>query len=260
MEKEIIDQIPYWNLKNRIKGIDTNNVQLIFETNLNKFYTYNSDDVEFNGKQASGIHKNMILNLGNAGSFAYCKTKDGFELTELDFLDTEFGIIERGRHLIKDFKLKKQLAIYEAYLNQRKAALSQKPQQSNKVSFIWQGNAEKELPELYSLMLNKYKLIAPDTNLSQFKAVFTGQSIKSIEPVKWIVSNRLLAYFLDSAFLGQNWQSIVGNGKLFLNPRGKILNAGDLSVAKNQYNGFGKPIGYEKIDLILSTIKKHSEH
>ena len=129
------------------------------------------------------------------------------------------------------------------------------PKQKNRTTYQWQGNTNKELPELYSLMINEYKLIASGTTLEQFTAIFTGQPTKNIKPIKWLNSNRLLAYFLDCAFSGQNWQSIAGNGKLFHN-KTKSLTANDLSVAKKGYVDFGQPKDYEKIDLILKTIKK----
>jgi hypothetical protein len=130
-----------------------------------------------------------------------------------------------------------------------------------RTSFIWQNKPDTELPELHSLMTSKYNLIAPKTTYEQIKAVFTEQPIDDdFEPITWVASNRLLAYFLDCAFYGQDWQSIVGNGKLFKNKKGKIMSANDLSVAKYEYSQYGNPKGYEKIDLILSTIKKHSEH
>jgi hypothetical protein len=126
-----------------------------------------------------------------------------------------------------------------------------------KTSYVWQNEPDKELPELYSLMINNYKLIAPETTIEQFKAIFTGQPIESINPIRWIGSNRLLAYFLESLFSGQDWQSIAGNGKHFKNKRGKLLNANDLSGAKKGYIDFGKPNDYQNIDLILKAIKKH---
>jgi len=132
-------------------------------------------------------------------------------------------------------------------------------QKENKkmTSYVWQGNPDIELPELYSHMKDTYKLIDPQTNLEQFKAVFKGQDIEKIKPIKWLHTNRLLAYFLDCAFSGQDWQSIAGNGKLFINSNLKIITANDLSVAKKGYVDFGKPKGYEIIDMILKTIKKH---
>ena len=139
--------------------------------------------------------------------------------------------------------------------HQQKRPSIKPPKQQKRTTYQWQGNADKELPELYSLMINKHSLIASDTTLEQFTAIFTGQPIKNIKPIKWLNSNRLLAYFLDCAFSGQAWQSIAGNGKLFYN-KTKCLNANDLSVAKKGYVDYGQPKGYEKIDLILKTIKK----
>ena len=82
--------------------------------------------------------------------------------------------------------------------HQQKRPTRKPPKQQKKTSYVWQGNPDKELPELYSLMLNKYKLIAPETTLEQFKAVFTGQPIESINPIKWHQENASeLLYFID---------------------------------------------------------------
>lgn len=64
-------------------------------------------------------------------------------------------------------------------------------------SYLWQNNPDKELPELYNLMINKYKLIAPETTLEQFISVFTGQAIESINPIIWHQDNASeVCYFL----------------------------------------------------------------
>jgi len=127
-----------------------------------------------------------------------------------------------------------------------------------RTSYVWQNNPDNELPELHRLMINKYKLIAPETTYEQFKDIFTGQPIdESFEPIRWLNSNRLLAYFLDSVFSSQDWQSIAGNGKLFKNSNNKVITANDLSVAKKGYVDCGLPRNYEKIDVILKDIKKH---
>jgi hypothetical protein len=66
-----------------------------------------------------------------------------------------------------------------------------------KTSYVWQNEPDKELPELYSLMIDKYKLIAPETTLEQFTAVFTGQPIESIIPITWHQDNASeLLYFI----------------------------------------------------------------
>ena len=125
--------------------------------------------------------------------------------------------------------------------HQQKRTNKKLPKQQKKTSYVWQSNPDTELPQLHQLMIIDYNLIAPETTLEQFKAVFTGQSIESIKPIKWIESNRLLAYFLESFFSGMNWQSIAGNGHLFKNKKSNLLSANDLSVAKKGYLDFGKP-------------------
>jgi len=48
-------------------------------------------------------------------------------------------------------------------------------------------------------MIDKYKLIAPETTLEQFKATFTGQPIESINPIKWHQDNASeLLYFNEA--------------------------------------------------------------
>jgi len=89
---------------------------------------------------------------------------------------------------------------------------SREKKQHKKTSYVWQNNPDKELPELYSLMINKkYKLIASETTYEQFKATFTGQPIKSINPIKWHQDNASeLLYFICRLEQSQN---IVHNPK-----------------------------------------------
>lgn len=82
--------------------------------------------------------------------------------------------------------------------HQQKRPARKPPKQQKKTSYVWQSNPDNELPELYSLMIDKYKLIAPETTYEQFKAVFTGQAIESINPIKWHQENASeLLYFID---------------------------------------------------------------
>ena len=108
--------------------------------------------------------------------------------------------------------------MYQVYLNKRLNTLRNtqkqepyKDKQQQKTSYVWQSNPDKELPELYKLMIDKYKLIAPETTLEQFKAVFTGQAIESINPIKWHQENASeLLYFIDRL---QQTNNIVHNPK-----------------------------------------------
>ncbi|MBK8622689.1 MAG: hypothetical protein IPN79_13270 [Saprospiraceae bacterium] len=75
-----------------------------------------------------------------------------------------------------------------------------KPKQNKKLtSYKWQNNPNEELPELYKLMKDTYKLIDPETNLKQFTAIFTGQPIdENLKPIKWHQDNASeLLYFID---------------------------------------------------------------
>ncbi len=95
--------------------------------------------------------------------------------------------------------------------HQQKRPARKPPKQQKKTSYVWQSNPDNELPELYSLMIDKYKLIAPETTYEQFKAVFTGQAIESINPIKWHQDNASeLLYFIDGL---QQTNNIVHNPK-----------------------------------------------
>lgn len=110
-----------------------------------------------------------------------------------------------------------------------------------KISYVWQGNTN-ELPELYNLMINKYNLIAPETSEEQFKAVFTGQPIESIIPIKWHQDNASeLLYFIDKL---QQKNNIEHNPKradhqklkaCFVKPDGKQFNE-NLKSLKQQFD------------------------
>lgn len=132
---------------------------------------------------------------------------------------------------------------------------SSKPNKPN-ISYIWQGNAEKELPKLHERLI-KAEMIDEQTDLKDFRATFTGQPTANIKPINWIADNRLLAYFLDTVFVGNNWQSLADKGKLFLNKKNKLITATDLATAKSNYKLYGKPKDHKKIDEILSAIQKH---
>ena len=81
-------------------------------------------------------------------------------------------------------------------------------------------------------MIDNYKLIAPETTYEQFKAVFTGQAIESINPIKWHQDNASeLLYFIDRL---QKTNNIVHNPKkadyqkmtaCFVKPDGKPFKA-----------------------------------
>lgn len=81
-------------------------------------------------------------------------------------------------------------AIICAHLDQSKS--------KDEISYIWKNDTDIDLPELYSKMLDEYKLIASDTTYEQFKVIFTGQHIGiTFEPVRWLKNNASeLLYFV----------------------------------------------------------------
>jgi hypothetical protein len=91
--------------------------------------------------------------------------------------------------------IKPELLEMEAYFTN---LLTKGTKQQKKTSYVWQNNPDKELPELYSLMIDKYNLIAPETTYEQFKDIFTGQPIDVINPIRWHQNNASeLLYFID---------------------------------------------------------------
>lgn len=112
--------------------------------------------------------------------------------------------------------------------HQQKRPARKPPKQQKKTSYVWQNNPDKELPELYRLMIDKYKLIAPETTLEQFKAVFTGQAIESINPIKWHQDNASELLYFNKAIqakVDNVWHIYQRLAACFVKPDGKPFNA-----------------------------------
>lgn len=136
---------------------------------------------------------------------------------------------------------KKYLDAIQPFENsQAEKAFVKSENKKPKTTYQWQSNPDKELPELYSLMIDKHKLIAPETTYEQFKATFTGQPIESIEPIKWHQKNASeLLYFIDRLEQSNN---IVHNPKranyqrmtaCFVKPDGKPFKANWKQIKQN---------------------------
>lgn len=182
-------------------------------------------------------------------AWALMEQYKSFTRKELVLLELDVVKAISPNNRIEKTMLNRYIALLEKAQNTK-----DKPE-STLLSYQWNGDPDIELPELYTAMRDTYNLIDQSTTPEQFKAVFTGQQIGGIESIKWIQSNRLLAYFLHSVFRGQSWQSIAGNGGLFTNAKGKIINANDLAVALSGIRSYGLPKGYRAIDEILREIK-----
>lgn len=120
---------------------------------------------------------------------------------------------------------------------------------------------ETQLQKLFNeLISDKNEFIHSITTFEQFRAIFEANPTEAIIPVRWLKSNRLLAYFFNCLFLNhfinnEYWQSVIEKNKFFLNRNKKNITANDLAVAKSNYEDFNNPIGHNKIDAIIDNVK-----
>jgi hypothetical protein len=144
---------------------------------------------------------------------------------------------------ILELEIKRHRPFLDDYINKIDDELKKivkPPKQQKMTSYVWQNNPDKELPELYNLMINKYKLIAPETTYEEFIAVYTGQPIGEIETIKWHQENASeLLYFIDRL---EQTDNIVHNPKktdyqkmtaCFVKPDGKQFKANWKQIKQN---------------------------
>jgi len=149
-------------------------------------------------------------------------------------------------------KIKPELLEMESYL---KGLLTKPKKQQKKTSYLWLNNPEKELLELYKLLNKDYNLIASETTFNQFKGVFTGQPIESINPIKWIASKSLNAYFIEQ-LINKNKLSKVINTDIWEISKYCFYNGTNFSQLIDNYNNSktGKPKNYNLIDDLLNAL------
>jgi len=96
----------------------------------------------------------------------------------------------------------------------------------------------------------------------QFEYIFSDELTVQSEPIKWLQTNELFAYFFDSLFTkefinNKNWKSIIEKCNLFINAESKDLKASDISSAKKRYEERDEnPQGYQTIDKIIDGLKQ----
>jgi hypothetical protein len=138
--------------------------------------------------------------------------------------------------------------------NKHKVQKERTNQKKIVLSYTWPHDT-RSLNDLHNKLVDGY--FEKSTSIQSFETVFNGKGKKHQGPtLKWLQSNRLLAYLLEELFNDSQWQAIAGNGQLFRNCNNKLLSANDLTNAKSGYMQEGKPKGYERIDRILSSVKK----
>lgn len=135
-------------------------------------------------------------------------------------------------------------------------APAKKSKSTTDISFKWLSNPESELPPLFHNMKNA-GLIASETTLEQFTAIFSGQPIQTIAPVNWLKEQTLLAYFLEKIREKQFINKYIDLwmiGSNCFTVKGKIVTNKRLSDLQYQYSGnkSGKPKNHKIIDDLFS--------
>jgi hypothetical protein len=122
-------------------------------------------------------------------------------------------------------------------------------------------------PELNKDQLNLLSTFLCNNNLIDNKFqrdienIFLPELVRPLEPITWKNSNRLIAYFFESFFdnlfiKNRNYASVIETCELFYNESGKLLNANDIAVAKNEYNNYGNPLGHKIIDSLIFSLRQ----
>lgn len=100
---------------------DFNNIDEVYTNNLNIWFINNSENKETKDGKGVEISNGILLNPDNV---IFSKTKDGFELTEMDFINSELKLLEfldlDKLNLIEQ----KQLKFYNDFLNKKKLQIN----------------------------------------------------------------------------------------------------------------------------------------
>ena len=123
--------------RNKIKLmlIDPTNVAEVYNRNFSRFMYLNSDKVIVNGEELSDQTERQAMMLPNKQgepnikTVEICQTKDGFPLTEQDFIEYELETLRDERGL--RFKEKKQLELYKKFLLDRRQEIESPSGQNN---------------------------------------------------------------------------------------------------------------------------------
>ena len=129
-------------------------------------------------------------------------------------------------------EIAKPLLEFSEFILKNDTQNSKQSKKLEKTSYKWPGNPKNDLPELYKLMKNDYKLIALETTYEQFKAVFTGQPIERINQIRWHQDNASeLLYFINRLEESNNIDynpkraDYIRLAACFIKPNGEQFNA-----------------------------------
>lgn len=185
------------------------------------------DLMEFARVYQSGYELEDLINYSKETQFLenYCNSNDG----DTKILENINWYLKKGESMLNynDSLRPDELAIF--FENIIYFSFLKPPKQQKKTSYMWKANPDKELPELYSLMIDKYKLIASESTYDQFKAVFTGQPIDdSFEPIRWHQNNASELLYFNEAIkkkVDNVWNIYQRMAACFVKPDGKPFKA-----------------------------------
>ncbi|MBF9251741.1 hypothetical protein I2I11_00395 [Pontibacter sp. 172403-2] len=129
----------------------------------------------------------------------------------------------------------------------------QKTPKSKSISYVWQGKPE-EIDTLYSQLIKDGYLPA-STDAENFKALFTGKTLSSIEPLQWLKNKNLLAYLIDELYDIGKMPSDTNYWSIAEACFTDIKNLKQIKINYLNNKNQSKPKGFEKIDTILREVK-----
>lgn len=98
---------------------DFSNIDEVYNNNLNYWFLNNSDNVTTKDGNSIEIINNEIINAYNV---VFSKTKDGFQLNEIDFIKEQIKFLDNLYFDKLSFKQQKQFEAYKSFLlNKQKA-------------------------------------------------------------------------------------------------------------------------------------------
>lgn len=256
-------------LLSKVKDLkpDFSNINEVFSNNINIWYYFQSDKVT--KKDGSEVNSKIDtinnLFLLNPESFIFSKSKDGFELTEIDFIQDELKALESVIIDKLSISEKKQLLFYIDYLKEERIKLNwslddyynhynstgrfafqvkycsndfdilqiQLNQYKKRFDFIFNKLTDDQRPEFYNIFSRELKKLKSKQSLTNFKELVQ-------DLISTINKENNDNYFKNEFFIDEYKTSISGyfnNIIDFMNPDG-IKNEfyyNDRIIANKQY-------------------------
>jgi hypothetical protein len=118
---------------------DKSNINEVYNNNINIWYYFNSDSVlkkDGTKKISSKLDTFNNVFLLNPTNFIFCKTQNGFKLTEIDFINSELKLCEELNFDKLSITENKQFEFYKNYLLEKIKKPQQKGAIQNLFNFI----------------------------------------------------------------------------------------------------------------------------